>query len=554
MARSTWVLCVGVTLGLMGRSVAQWSCGPTVNVPICKAVSNQDKTRDVSEAAGSSSIAWQGLRKGTMDKDTYAQRIVGSASHPVSPTPDSVVLVQPADGALVGDSAIAFVWRESTPQIDLYWFEIATDSQFVATTVDSAVADTQIVHPPLAGGTQYWWRVRAHNETGWGPFSSVRTVSTSNPATVPDQVILLHPAHNAQGVSSDVTFRWHRSRPFVDLYRLEVTTDSNYFGITIDTMLVDTSAGRLGLTYPSTYWWRVRAHNSLGWGPISAPSRFSLVEVDSPLSLFPLNVGDVWQYHEFYRNLCEPEPFSQYYFVRVTGDSLMPDGRHYKRLEGTASLLGGWSLRMDSSTACLYRYTEYPVPSQALVDSFLAMPGDTWRDKMCESVDTATVFGVHTVTKSLRRLVTPEWPLFTYASGIGLIREIEYGGEGSGCPIGWLVTRDLVYARVDGKEYGEVVGISAASAELPETFSLFQNYPNPFNPSTTIEYTLPHAGYATLRVYNVLGEEVATLVDGEQAAGTYKATWDASGTPSGVYFLRLRNADDAQTKKAVLLW
>ena len=64
----------------------------------------------------------------------------------------------------------------------------------------------------------------------------------------------------------------------------------------------------------------------------------TLAQLDSALSLFPLEVGNVWQYHEFYRNLCEPEPFSQYFFVRVTGDSLMPDERRYRHLEGMSAL------------------------------------------------------------------------------------------------------------------------------------------------------------------------------------------------------------------------
>ena len=93
----------------------------------------------------------------------------------------------------------------------------------------------------------------------------------------------------------------------------------------------------------------------------------------------------------------------------------------------------------------------------------------------------------------------------------------------------------------------------AASGEIPTAFALEQNYPNPFNPSTTIEYALPHAGYATLRVYNVLGEEVAMLVDGEPAAGTFKTEWDASDLPSGVYFYRLTTGEYVQTKKMVLM-
>ena len=91
------------------------------------------------------------------------------------------------------------------------------------------------------------------------------------------------------------------------------------------------------------------------------------------------------------------------------------------------------------------------------------------------------------------------------------------------------------------------------SEAVPGTFALAQNYPNPFNPTTTIEYALPHAGYATLKLYNVLGEEVATLVEGQQSAGTFKAKWDASDVPSGVYFYRLTAGQHVQTRKMLLM-
>jgi hypothetical protein len=88
---------------------------------------------------------------------------------------------------------------------------------------------------------------------------------------------------------------------------------------------------------------------------------------------------------------------------------------------------------------------------------------------------------------------------------------------------------------------------------IPGTHRLHQNYPNPFNPSTTIEYALHHSGYVTLRVYNVLGEELATLVDGEQSAGPFTTEWDASDMPSGIYFYRLRAGNYVQTRKMVLM-
>jgi hypothetical protein len=71
--------------------------------------------------------------------------------------------------------------------------------------------------------------------------------------------------------------------------------------------------------------------------------------------------------------------------------------------------------------------------------------------------------------------------------------------------------------------------------------------------STTIEFALPRSGYVTLTVHNLLGQEVAALVAGEHAAGTFKTTWDAPGLPSGVYFYRLTAGEYVQTKKMVLV-
>jgi len=98
-----------------------------------------------------------------------------------------------------------------------------------------------------------------------------------------------------------------------------------------------------------------------------------------------------------------------------------------------------------------------------------------------------------------------------------------------------------------------VTEVVSGTVDTPDEYSLKQNYPNPFNPTTTIEYTLPHAGYASLKVYNVLGEELATLVDGEQAAGTFSTEWDASVMPSGVFFYRLTAGEYIQTRKMVLM-
>ncbi len=88
---------------------------------------------------------------------------------------------------------------------------------------------------------------------------------------------------------------------------------------------------------------------------------------------------------------------------------------------------------------------------------------------------------------------------------------------------------------------------------LPTEYQLNQNYPNPFNPVTQISYALPEAGYVTLKVYDVLAREVATLVDEFKEAGYYEATWDATNIPSGVYFYKLTVGSFTTVKKMILM-
>jgi len=88
---------------------------------------------------------------------------------------------------------------------------------------------------------------------------------------------------------------------------------------------------------------------------------------------------------------------------------------------------------------------------------------------------------------------------------------------------------------------------------LPTKFNLMQNYPNPFNPSTTIDYSFPHNSVITLKVYDVLGNEITTLVNEEKQAGIYEFEFNAIGLPSGIYFYQLKADDFTKTKKMILL-
>jgi len=99
----------------------------------------------------------------------------------------------------------------------------------------------------------------------------------------------------------------------------------------------------------------------------------------------------------------------------------------------------------------------------------------------------------------------------------------------------------------------EVIGELTVYLTLPEKFSLDQNYPNPFNPSTTINFSVPSSEFVTLKVYDVLGNEIETLVNEEKPAGKYEVDFNAVELSSGIYFYMLQVGNFLETKKMILL-
>ncbi|KAF0158779.1 MAG: hypothetical protein FD188_2443 [Ignavibacteria bacterium] len=100
---------------------------------------------------------------------------------------------------------------------------------------------------------------------------------------------------------------------------------------------------------------------------------------------------------------------------------------------------------------------------------------------------------------------------------------------------------------------GIPTGVEVFNPEIPVGFSLNQNFPNPFNPSTTITYSIPSGGFVTIKIYDILGNEILTLVNEEQNAGNYSVLFDASGLASGMYLYKLSLGNFEQAKKFVLL-
>ena len=98
-----------------------------------------------------------------------------------------------------------------------------------------------------------------------------------------------------------------------------------------------------------------------------------------------------------------------------------------------------------------------------------------------------------------------------------------------------------------------ITSVEGSSIGLPIGFAISQNYPNPFNPSTMISYSIPRNSFVHLKVFDILGNDVAELVNEQKPAGSYEVKFDGASLPSGVYFYQLTAGEFIQTKKMILL-
>ena len=142
------------------------------------------------------------------------------------------------------------------------------------------------------------------------------------------------------------------------------------------------------------------------------------------------------------------------------------------------------------------------------------------------------------------RISTPNVFQPEFISKVGFL-----GNTGDDCLVLW---GDINFGGLYATYCGTVSAVND-DHPLSQNFSLSNNYPNPFNPSTTIEYQIPRSGLVLLEIYDVLGREVAALVNEEKPAGSYNITFNASRLPSGIYLYKLRSGNYAESKKMMLI-
>jgi hypothetical protein len=235
------------------------------------------------------------------------------------------------------------------------------------------------------------------------------------------------------------------------------------------------------------------------------------------------------------------------------------------------------AIKMNSRTQSMFDdNTNYPYLTEGIWYDKLPNFTDP-KDLLTGEVDSIKTWCIGTVdtlsTNILQdfRLVYTDYPNDYIYSDWPIPINLSYSdadlmvGGTDGLPVGdlnwfpdkkatFLANIDQFHAALENALQGgkTVLAVKELGGE-PMTFNLAQNYPNPFNPTTTIDFTIPKAGNVTLKIYDALGREVATLVNGYMTAQAYKVDFNGSNLSNGVYFYTLRTDNFSQTKKMVLL-
>jgi len=265
---------------------------------------------------------------------------------------------------------------------------------------------------------------------------------------------------------------------------------------------------------------------------------------------YPLKTGNLWQYYHSWWDPYGGQGGSYYFTVNVIGDTLFPNGEIYSVLS-RADLTGGEYVRADSNY--IYYYNIYSEKEDTIY-KLNAQIGEKWYPESeiawsVELVEIDSIFIFDNLSRVLRYRVDGlilRW--ITLSDKFGPYHEYS-PGEPPGTT-NWTST--VHYCIINGIEYGNPVSINM-NQNIPGAFILHQNYPNPFNPTTTIKYQIPEISFVTIIVYDVLGSEVATLVNEEKPVGNYEVEFNAASLPSGIYFYRLQAGSFVETKKMVLM-
>ncbi|MDA3861826.1 MAG: T9SS type A sorting domain-containing protein [Melioribacteraceae bacterium] len=435
--------------------------------------------------------------------------------------------------------------------------------------------------------TYYWW-VRSTDGTNYSVWSELYTFKTTATTGSPVKPVLTYPANGETVYFADVLLSWYATTIATDLkYNLQWGTSTTRTSNTnTQTGITDLFATINGLTANTTYYWWVQSTDNAGangsdWSDMGTfVASESAAQVKVPVQMYPTSgitvpgtsVDLSWAYNGSMAGISFEARYSLY------PDMTLPTTI---TLDVPTATNQTWS---PLGTGTTYYWQVRAVNSGLSLTSAWAGPAQfsTWASSAAPLVVPMTG---SPIANAVVDTDSPELSWFLPTQSDGLSYELQYsitGNFNDAVEIKNISTNSVqINNIVDGKKYfwrvrskdnsdnvsiysaigsfiGQGVTDVAEPGIIPENFEVSQNYPNPFNPSTVINYSLPEASFVSIRVYNMLGQEIATLINEEVNAGVYNVTWNGmnnSGVKvaTGTYIYRVVAGTNVTSKKMILL-
>lgn len=479
--------------------------------------------------------------------------------------PGAVALSSPQDGDSIEGESVTFQWQSLASAVS-YRVQVGLDPSFNTTVFDEAgLSATSRTVSGLDESATYYWRVRAANSGGDGPWSAVRSFST-RPA-LPGMITLVTPDDRAVDQPQTVQLQWQVD-PAAATYQVQVSLRANFSEIIAEQSGLTGTAFDVGpLEAGTTHYWRVRGANAAGDGAWSPTRRFTVAALPGAVALSePADAATVT--HTAISFQWETAPDTDTYHLQIATDadfsdlafeqtgltgtvrsltSLQPGTDYVWRVRGANAFgTGDWSAARSFST----------LPAIPAAVTLSAPPDDTGATSgivrlQWQAADRADTYGVQVATDAgfgtlvveesgLRETELDVGPLAYSTTHHWRVRASNAAGAGS-----WSTPRRFTTAvGTDVERMGD---------DVPTRLALHSNYPNPFNPRTTVRFDLPETMDVSLVVYDMLGRIVETLTSGSLSPGSYTYVWEADDLPSGSYLIQLQAGPQTQTRVAMLV-
>lgn len=420
----------------------------------------------------------------------------------IDPIPNPPVLSSPANGSPNISTSPTLSWNASSGS-SYYRLQVSSNSNFTSTVFDeNNILGTSKQITGLSNNSTYYWRVNGSNSAGTSDWSSPTWSFTTIPGAGPNPPTLAAPSNGATNVSTSPTLSWFSSSG-ATAYRLQVSTASGFTTTVFDqSNITGTSQQITGLSGNTTYYWRVNASNTNGTSNWSSPV-WSFIT--TPPSQTP--------------NLKPAKPSGW-------GDIIVVSNVINTTFDG----------QVDNKQNI---YIDFSVlDEEAVINSSF--------------YNALFIDGVEVQRWLVSPPVNPGEYVIIYDYNIGKLAAGTHTFR-----IVADVTNTIQESNETDNLYQRTVALVGINdqepSNIPDNYVLAQNFPNPFNPTTRIEYSIPESGMVTLKVHDLLGREITTLVNREMQPGKYSVNYDANKINSGIYIYTLSAGGKTFSKMMVLI-